>query len=62
MLEANGIKVLQAVERFENSKALGLDGIPNMVLELALKFNTKPFTELFLASAETDQPFMQSRN
>ncbi len=41
------MEVLQAVERFGNSKAPGLDGIPNRALKLAVKLNTNPFTALY---------------
>ena len=45
--EVNDMEVLQAVERFGNSKAPGLDGIPNRALKLAVKLNTNPFTALY---------------
>uniref|UniRef100_A0A034VIB1 Putative 115 kDa protein in type-1 retrotransposable element R1DM n=1 Tax=Bactrocera dorsalis TaxID=27457 RepID=A0A034VIB1_BACDO len=43
----NVLEVLQAAERFGNSKAPGLDGIPNKVLKLTVKYKPKPFVELF---------------
>lgn len=45
-LEITDLEVLQAAEQFGFSKAPGLDGISKKTIKTAIKYNTKPFTDL----------------
>ncbi|XP_050338322.1 uncharacterized protein LOC126764713 [Bactrocera neohumeralis] len=40
-------EVVQAAERFENSKTPGLDGIPNRALKIAISYHPQPFSDLY---------------
>ncbi|XP_049309471.1 uncharacterized protein LOC125777805 [Bactrocera dorsalis] len=43
-------EVVQAAERFKNSKAPGLDGIPNRALKIAISYHPQPFSDLYTRS------------
>lgn len=40
-------EIIEATERFANTKASGLDVIPNKAVKIAIKYNTGPFTLLY---------------